>query len=290
MSFLQISRRWCVNAASLVLHFAHGGIVVAGLLVVGYVVIGLSQYGLNGPWLSGMVRSADNASESIAWVGDDNLGLESGGRDGAALSPQMKRVVDYLSRRYKVSSVGVQPLVASAEDVGKRIGLDPLLLVAVMAVESNFNPIAESPMGAQGLMQIIPRFHQEKIVDQGSDASLLDPETNIVVGARVLKEYLLRTGSLQLALQVYNGATNDAVGSMYANKVMAEKERLEAAAHQRPIPAVLAPVHAAVPAGTPPQPTQVEPTATAAPLPNLLRESREVATVAEAGAPHSVAD
>ena len=281
MSFLQIFRRWCVNAASLALHFAHGGIVVAGLLVVGYVAFGVSQYGLHGPWLSGMVRSADNGPDSVAWVGDDNLGVESGGRGASSLSPQMKRVVDYLSRRYKVSSLGVEPLVASAEDVGKRIGLDPLLLVAVMAVESSFNPIAESPMGAQGLMQIIPRFHQEKIVDQGSDASLLDPQTNIVVGARVLKEYLVRTGSMQHALQVYNGATNDAVGSMYANKVMAEKQRLEAAAQRRPIP----PVHAVAPVAAPSSPAQVEPTASAQRLPTLLQEAREAATVAEASAP-----
>ena len=197
MSFLQVSRRWFVNAASLVLHFAHGGIVVAGLLVVGYIAFGVSQFGLNGPWLTGLVRS-EIAPESGAWVGDDNLGGELPAKSGPSLSPQMKRVVDYLSRRYKVSSLGVEPLVASAEDVGKRIGLDPLLLVAIMAVESSFNPIAESPMGAQGLMQVIPRFHQEKIVDQGSDASLLNPQTNIVVGARVLKEYLVRTGSCLL--------------------------------------------------------------------------------------------
>lgn len=281
MSFLQLFRRWCVNAASLALHFAHGGIVVAGLLIVGYVAFGVSQYGLHGPWLSGMVRSADNGPDSIAWVGDDNLGVESGGRSTSSLSPQMKRVVDYLARRYKVSSLGVEPLVVSAEDVGKRIGLDPLLLVAVMAVESSFNPIAESPMGAQGLMQIIPRFHQEKIVDQGSDASLLDPQTNIVVGARVLKEYLVRTGSMQHALQVYNGATNDTVGSMYANKVMAEKQRLEAAAQRRPIP----PVHAVAPVAAPSSPALVEPTASAQRLPTLLQEAREAGTLAEASAP-----
>ncbi|MBK7237061.1 MAG: transglycosylase SLT domain-containing protein [Sterolibacteriaceae bacterium] len=288
MSFLQILRRYCVSAASLALHFVHGGIVVAGLLVVVYLAFGVNQYGLKGPWLTGMVRS-DNAPEFVAWVGDDNLGVESTVRGGESLSPQMKRVVDYLSRRYKVSSLGVEPLVASAEDVGKRIGLDPLLLVAIMAVESSFNPIAESPMGAQGLMQVIPRFHQEKIVDQGSDASLLNPQTNIVVGARVLKEYLVRTGSMQNALQVYNGATNDAVGSMYANKVLAEKQRLEAAAKRRPVPPVQARTRTAAPAVVR-SPAQVGPIALAPRLPTLLQETREAATVAEASVAASVHD
>lgn len=288
MSFLQVLRKWCVNAASLVLHFAHGGVVVAGLLVVGYVGLGVSQYGLNGPWLTGIFRSGAPA-EAVASAGDDNLAVDSAAQV-PALSPQMKRVVDYLSRRYHVSSVGVEPLVASAEDVGKRVGLDPLLLVAIMAVESSFNPIAESAMGAQGLMQVIPRFHQEKLVDQGSDASLLDPQTNIVVGARVLKEYLVRTGSMEHALQVYNGATNDAVGSMYANKVLAEKQRLEAAAKRRPIPPAHAPVRVAAPASVPSASTQVAPTASAPRLPTLLQETRNAATLAEAGVPATLAD
>lgn len=289
MSFLQVFRRWLVNAAALALHFAHGGIVVAGLLVVGYVGLGVSQHGLSGPWLTGPLRS-DTVPESAAWVGDDNLGGESPARGGPALSPQMKRVVDYLSRRYRVSSLGVVPLVASAEDAGRRVGLDPLLLVAVMAVESSFNPIAESPMGAQGLMQVIPRFHQEKIVDQGSDASLLDPQTNIVVGARVLKEYLVRTGSMQSALQVYNGASNDAVGSLYAAKVMAERQRLEAAALKRPIPPVQASTQAVAPTATPAPAQQVEPTAAAPRLPTLLQAAGAAATVAEASVPAAVAD
>ena len=138
-------------------------------------------------------------------------------------------------------------------------------------------------------MQVIPRFHQEKIVDQGSDASLLNPQTNIVVGARVLKEYLVRTGSMQNALQVYNGATNDAVGSMYANKVLAEKQRLEAAAKRRPVPPVQARTRTAAPAVVR-SPTQVGPIALAPRLPTLLQETREVATVAEASVAASVHD
>lgn len=280
MSFLQTLRRCAVNAASFVLHFAHGGVVVTGLLVAGYIAMGLSQYGLSGPWLAGLVRSTEMIQDGIAWVGDDNLGSDMSAQGGAALSPQMKRVAGYLSRRYKVSREGVEPLVASAEDVGKRIGLDPLLLVAVMAVESSFNPLAESAMGAQGLMQVIPRFHQEKLVDQGDGASLLNPETNILVGARVLKEYLVRTGSLELALQVYNGASTEALGSHYANKVLAEKQRIEAAAQQRRIAAIQPAAPAIARAQRPISP--MEPTAAAPALPSLLHDAKDVTTVAQA--------
>lgn len=279
MSCFQTLRRWGMNAAALVLHFAHGGLVVTGLLVAAYVAMSVSQHGLRGPWLSDLLRPAEVASDSLAWVGDDNLANEMPDVGGAALSPQMKRVAGYLSRRYKVSREGVEPLVASAEDVGKRIGLDPLLLVAVMAVESSFNPLAESTMGAQGLMQIIPRFHREKLIDQGDGASLLDPETNILVGARVLKEYLRRTGSLELALQVYNGASSEALGSQYANKVLAERQRIEAAAQQRRI-AALDTSRGTVARGPRPVQTAAESSPSAQALPNLL-DIRPATTVAE---------
>lgn len=287
MSFLLVFKRWCVNAASLALHFAHGGLLVTGLLVAGYVAFGVSQYGLQGPWLTGLIRSGDASSEAVAWAGDDNLAADAS-HGGPTLSLPMQRVATYLSRRYKVSREGVEPLVASAEDVGKRIGLDPLLLVAVMAVESSFNPLAESPMGAQGLMQVIPRFHQEKLVDQGDGASLLDPETNILVGARVLKEYLKRTGSLELALQVYNGASTEATGSIYANKVLAEKQRLEAAAQARRLVAI--PVQAPQVARIQRTIQPAEPTASAPALPSLLQWAKEATTVADAAPAGFVAD
>jgi len=288
MSFLLVFKRWCVNAASLVLHFAHGGLVVTGLLVAGYAALGISQFGLQGPWLTGLIRGGDAVPDSLAWAGDDNLAADNASHGGPVLSLPMQRVATYLSRRYKVSREGVEPLVASAEDVGKRIGLDPLLLVAVMAVESSFNPLAESPMGAQGLMQVIPRFHQEKLVDQGDGASLLNPETNILVGARVLKEYLTRTGSLELALHVYNGASTEATGSLYANKVLAEKQRLEAAAQARRLVAIPVPAQPVARVQRTIQP--VEPAAVAPALPGLLQGAKNATTVADATPSGFVAD
>jgi soluble lytic murein transglycosylase-like protein len=79
-------------------------------------------------------------------------------------------------------------------------------------------------MGAVGLMQVIPRFHADKL--EGSDpAAYIEPRTNIDVGARILKEYITRGGTEADGLQMYNGATDDPAKS-YANKVIGERDRL----------------------------------------------------------------
>ena len=142
-----------------------------------------------------------------------------------AENPQHRTLAVYLSRRYKVALDATEQLVAAAHEAGSRMGIDPVLILAVMAVESRFNPIAESVMGAKGLMQVIPRFHQDKLVEHGGEESVLDPMTNILVGTRILKDAMRRGGGLMPGLQLYAGAFGDD-GQQYALKVMAEKERM----------------------------------------------------------------
>jgi len=115
-------------------------------------------------------------------------------------------------------------MIATAYREGKRVGLDPLLIVAVIAVESRFNPIAESTMGAQGLMQVIPSYHKDRLEAAGVD-SVLDPHANIRLGAQILKEYIRRGGTEVAGLQLYNGASDDATNA-YASKVLGEKQKL----------------------------------------------------------------
>lgn len=150
-------------------------------------------------------------------------------KDVDVLSDEMERVRDYVARRYRVSSVTLEPVLAAAEHRGRSSGIDPLLIVAVMAIESSFNPLAVSSMGAQGLMQVIPRFHMDKIGDNRRKDALFDPLLNVRVGTEVLVEGLRRFGSLQTALQYYGGALSDPNAS-YANKVLAMKKRLVVAA------------------------------------------------------------
>ncbi len=144
------------------------------------------------------------------------------------LSPRMRAALDSVSRRYRVSVEAVRPIFTAAQAAGRNLHLDPLLIIAVIGVESGFNPFSESVMGAQGLMQVIPRFHQEKLPEGAGGSPLLDPVTNVLVGARVLKESIANNGGLVEGLQQFAGAAADP-DQRYANRVIAEKQRLEQA-------------------------------------------------------------
>ena len=137
-----------------------------------------------------------------------------------------RRIAEHLAKRYRVSADAIHEMVEAAHHAGGSLKLDPLLLIAVMAVESRFNPIAESGAGAKGVMQVIPRYHQDKFEALGGQKAVLDPRANILVGALILREYLDRTGDMTAALQLYNGAANDPEYG-YTRKVMSEHQRLK---------------------------------------------------------------
>jgi soluble lytic murein transglycosylase-like protein len=136
----------------------------------------------------------------------------------------IEAVAAVVAKRYRVSVEATRQLVGAAFGEGARIGVDPLLIIAVIAVESRFNPIAQSDGGAMGLMQVIPRYHADKL-DAADGHSVLDPPKNIELGARVLKEYIQRGGTEVAGLQLYNGASDDP-SNAYANRVLGEKQRL----------------------------------------------------------------
>lgn len=137
-----------------------------------------------------------------------------------------RALAQFLAKRYKVSQAVTMDLVTMAHAAGHQIGVDPLLIIAVISVESRFNPIAESVAGAKGLMQIIPKYHPEKFQEFGGTKAVFDPQTNILVGSQIIKEYIARTGNLNSALQLYGGATSDE-NDVYFGKVMSEKQRLQ---------------------------------------------------------------
>jgi soluble lytic murein transglycosylase-like protein len=127
--------------------------------------------------------------------------------------------------KYRVSHDVTREFVGTAYREAKRNRLDPLLIVAVMAVESGFNPAAQSDGGAIGLMQVIPRYHPDKF-SAARGESVRDPSTNIRVGSQALKEYIVRGGTEAAGLQLYNGAPGD-TSKAYATKVTAERQRLQ---------------------------------------------------------------
>ncbi len=147
----------------------------------------------------------------------------------AALSPadesRYRVLSEYLAQRYRVSQLVIFDLVTLAHKVGRQHKLDPLLIIAIMGIESSFNPIAESRVGAKGLMQVIPQYHSEKLQPFGGAKAVFDPAANVVVGTQILKEYLRRTGNLSTALQMYAGALADR-SDTYTSKVLSERQRL----------------------------------------------------------------
>ena len=149
--------------------------------------------------------------------------------DTTALTPRMQGALNFVSRRYRVASAALLPVFATAQAVGRDLHLDPLLIIAVIGVESGFNPFSQSGYGAQGLMQVVPRFHTDKLPEEADPSAFLDPQINVQVGARVLRESINRMGGLEEGLQQFGGALSDP-DRRYANKVLAEKQRLEQAA------------------------------------------------------------
>jgi hypothetical protein len=117
----------------------------------------------------------------------------------------------------------VSRLVQEAWTVGALVDLDPTLILSVMAVESSFNPFAQSPVGAQGLMQVMTKLHDDKYEAFGGSHAAFDPVTNLRVGVQVLKESIRRTGSLEAGLRSYVGAANSGEDGGYAAKVLAQQ-------------------------------------------------------------------
>ena len=142
------------------------------------------------------------------------------------LEREQRAVVEYIARRYRVADPAVSGFVAAAYRAGGEYNVDPLLILAVMAVESRYNPVAESSVGAKGLMQVMPKFHLDKLAAHGGEPALLEPEVNILVGTRILREYQRRLGDTEAALQMYAGSLDDPAAT-YAAKVFAEKARLD---------------------------------------------------------------
>ena len=181
--------------------------------------------------------------------------------DPKELNRQQAAVAQWLSRRYRVAPEPISRLVQEAWHVGARAGLDPMLILAIMAVESSFNPFAQSSVGAQGLMQVMTKVHDEKYSAFGGVHAAFDPVTNLRVGVQVLKECIARAGSLEAGLRFYVGAANLTDDGGYAVKVLSEQNNLRLVASGRAVPTTTpAPV-------TAPKPPAATATTTPAPSP-----------------------
>jgi hypothetical protein len=213
------------RGASTFLNYLHLDVVMAALVVIFVIAGGMASQ-------IGAFRSIGSTIPHFSASDEAPTFPRDAEPATHALTPAMRAALENVSQRYRVSADALQPVFEAALSAGSKRQLDPLLIIAVISVESRFNPFSQSPMGAQGLMQISPRYHQDKVPDAAPERPFLDPVTNVNIGAHILQEAIRRQGGLIEGLQYYGGVLDDD-DKTYANKVLAEKFRLEQASRRR---------------------------------------------------------
>ncbi len=266
----------------------HNAFATVGLVVVAVLALVLGEPQLRQgletnayEWLQSRNDARMEAQGNTLYaVAEPDAVARATATDIKELTPQQARLAAWISRRYRVATEPVSALVREAYETGKRTRLDPTLILAVMAVESRFNPFAQSPVGAQGLMQVLTRVHDDKYENFGGTLAAFDPITNLRVGVQVLKESIRRGGgTVEEGLRHYVGAALLDDDRGYASKVMAEQTFMkqvvggrQVAANVQAPPAVprpaLVPVAPALPAAPaiPAQAAQTTGTLAAAPM------------------------
>jgi Transglycosylase SLT domain len=241
-NFSKGNSTFCRDVIQRFFEITHNGFAVFGLVVM-FAVLTLTA--------RPEIRQAGE-SQLISWLQERQVTLSGLPinlviKDRAtAINPQdlptqQAAVTYWLSKKYSVAPEPLSALVAEAYDVGARIKLDPTLILAVMAIESGFNPFAQSPVGAQGLMQVMTNIHSDKYEGFGGRHTAFDPITNLRVGVKVLQECIRRAGSIEGGLKCYVGAANLKNDGGYGAKVLAEHARLQLVATGRLAPAYTTP-------------------------------------------------
>jgi soluble lytic murein transglycosylase-like protein len=143
------------------------------------------------------------------------------------LSSNQVAVTHWLSRKYKVSPEPLGALVSEAWAVGERSQISPTLILAVMAIESRFNPFASGTQGGMGLMQIEPEAHTTALLPFGGRLAAFDPLTNLRVGTRYLQSLIQGTDTVEEALHLYAVASGQDKNAQYVDRVLAEQKLLD---------------------------------------------------------------
>jgi len=240
------------------LEVSHNSLALLGLVVVATFLFVMGRADLRQTvestalqWLQARHEAREDPAETaVAALAEPDAINRATATDPSELNRQQAAVAQWLARRYRVAPEPISRLVQEAWTVGPRMGVDPTLILAIMAIESSFNPFAQSPVGAQGLMQVMTRVHDQKYERFGGILAAFDPVTNLKVGVQVLKECISRAGSVEAGLRYYVGAANQADDNGYASKVLIEQGYLKHVAGGKAVPAT-APLIVAAPAAKP---------------------------------------
>ena len=243
------------------LEVSHNTLALIGLLLVAGLVFTTGRADLRNAaetrvlgWLQQRHEARAEPAQLLALeLSEPDAIARATATDPKDLPRQQAAVAHWISRRYRVAPEPISRLVKEAWHVGGRTGIDPTLILAIMAIESSFNPFAQSSVGAQGLMQVMTKVHDDKYEAFGGNLAAFDPVTNLRVGVQVLKECITRAGSLEAGLRLYVGAANMLDDGGYASKVLAEQTHLRMVASGK----VVSPTASLITVATPPMPVMV---------------------------------
>lgn len=194
--------------------------VVTGLVIVGSVLLIQSQPDLRHLLKNGFIYLIRSESGIPA---DPEALSRATYLDTDTLSQDELRAVSWISKRYRVAPEPVAALVKVAFVEGRRVQIDPTLILAVMCVESGVHPYAQSPVGAAGLMQVMTTINAKLYERYGGTEAAYDPVTNLRVGIQILKMLMDKRGSEEEALKFYVGAGISGEDGGYVAKVLQEQ-------------------------------------------------------------------
>jgi hypothetical protein len=252
---LKLTPNLCMTVLQTLKRFNHGVRVFTSDVVQGFFAITHNSMALVGLALFTLAVTMSvrpdlrsiTETKLISWLQErqyDETGIEGDSdavdrataTDPRDLPKQQANLAYWISRKYHVAPEPVSALIEEAYDIGPRNDIDPTLILAVMAIESSFNPFAQSQVGAQGLMQVMTNVHEAKYDGFGGTFAAFDPVANLRVGVKVLKECINRGGSVEGGLKLYVGAGNLKDDGGYAEKVLAEHRRLQQVAKGAKVP------------------------------------------------------
>ena len=244
MAALASTAIFCRDVGNGLFVVAHNALATVGMVAVATLALGLGDAALRSQietttlqWLQSRNEVRTLASgDTLQGLAEPTAVSRATAADIKDLPRQQARLAQWISRRYRVAPEPVSALVREAWEVGQRARLDPTLILSIMAIESRFNPFAQSTVGAQGLMQVMTKVHDNKYDSFGGVRAAFDPITNLRVGVQVLQESIRRGGSVEEGLRHYVGAALLEHDAGYAGKVLAEQTNMRNVLDGRTVP------------------------------------------------------
>ena len=217
----------------------HNGFALLGLAVVFAVITLIARPDLRQAGENRLIGWLEQRRDANVEYVEPAVVVRVNAVEPKELPKQQALLAFWLARKYGVAPEPLGVLVSHAFEIGAKAKLEPTLILAIMAIESGFNPFAQSPVGAQGLMQVMTKVHTDKYENFGGKLAAFDPVTNLRVGVKVLQECIARAGSIEGGLKYYVGAANMPDDGGYTAKVMAEYSRLQVVIGGKPVPPVV---------------------------------------------------